>query len=167
MIRAETPDDTKDIRRVIVAAFGRAEEATLVEQLRAAGDLVVSLVAVDGPRLIGHVAFSRMSAPFRALGLGPVAVDPKHQRRGIGERLIREGLSCAKSGAFDGIFVLGDPRYYQRFGFAATRAAGFSSPYAGPHFMALELSIPLPVLDGSVEYAPAFGRLSEVDESAH
>jgi putative acetyltransferase len=95
LIRVETSSDVAAIHAVVEAAFARSAEAVLVDALREAGDLTLSLVALDGDDIVGHVAFSKMNAPFRALGLGPVAVQPTRQRNGIGGQLIREGLALA------------------------------------------------------------------------
>jgi putative acetyltransferase len=100
-----------------------------------------------------------MKAPFAALGLAPVAVAEDWRRRGIAARLIERGLTKAREEGWDAVFVLGEPRYYSRFGFSAGLAAGFSSPYAGPRFMALALQDKLPSWVGSVDYAPAFSAL--------
>jgi putative acetyltransferase len=78
IIRAETPADSTSVRAVVEAAFPTPREADLVDRLRCDGDAVFSLVAVKGTELVGHVTFSKMRAPFRALGLGPVAVLPEH-----------------------------------------------------------------------------------------
>lgn len=160
MIRAETVLDIAAIRAVEEAGFARPHEADLVDALRAAGDAVFSLVAIEAEQLVGHIMFSRMDAPFRALGLGPVAARPDRQRRGIGGRLIREGLVRAGAEDWQAIFVLGDPVYYRRFGFDPAMAAGFRSPYAGPYLMALPLGAPdLPMRSGRIGYAPAFAAL--------
>jgi putative acetyltransferase len=103
--------------------------------------------------------FSRMTAPFRALGMAPVSVVPAHQGKGIGSALIEEGLKRAHALGYAGAFVLGDPAYYQRFGFRVDLARGFASPYAGDHFMVRALGASLPALTGRVEYAPAFAAL--------
>lgn len=159
-IRPEETADYQAIRRIHVAAFPTPVEADLVERLRADGDLVLSLVAVMDGKVIGHVALSRMSAPFRALGLAPVAVDAGERRRGIGELLIRDALNRARQGDWDAIFVLGDPAYYQRFGFNGQAAEGFASPYAGPYLMALPLAAGgMPANSGEISYAPAFAAL--------
>lgn len=161
LIRSETAQDAGRIRAVVSAAFPTPAEADLVEQLRTDGDMVLSLVAADGQRIIGHALFSRMTAPFPALGLAPVSVDPRRQRAGIGRRLIEEGLALAEATGWRGVFVLGDPAYYRRFGFGAERAAGFASPHAGPHLMALSLGADaLPATTGEVAYASAFNRFS-------
>ena len=129
-------------------------------QLRKDGDAVISLIAVEGGNVVGHVMFSRMSAPFRALGLAPVSVDPHWRNQGIAARLIEEGLKQAKATGWEGIFVVGDPAYYQRFGFSANAAEGFESPYAGPYLMVLALNEDgLPSRSGRIDYAPAFSSL--------
>jgi len=131
-----------------------------VAQLRKDGDAVISLIAVEGGNVVGHVMFSRMSAPFRALGLAPVSVDPHWRNQGISARLIEEGLKQAKATGWEGIFVVGDPAYYQRFGFSANAAEGFESPYAGPYLMVLALNEDgLPSRSGRIDYAPAFSSL--------
>jgi putative acetyltransferase len=159
LIRDEGPADAPAIRAVVEAAFGQSLEADLIDRLRADGDAAVSLVAIDGGAVVGHVLLSRMAAPFRALGLAPVAVAPNRQRSGIGSRLVRAGLDRARDGEWQGVFVLGDPAYYRRFGFDPARAKGFASPYAGPHLMALALDGDLPATEGRIDYAPAFGAL--------
>jgi putative acetyltransferase len=160
IIRPETLGDVVAIRIVEEVAFGRPDEARLIDDLRAAGDCVFSLVAVDDDTVVGHVLFSQMKAPFPALALGPVAVQPEYRRKGIGSRLIREGIARSEAAGWAGIFVLGDPAFYRRFGFGVARARGFSSPYAGPHLMALPLGgSELPVEEGCIEHAPAFAKL--------
>jgi putative acetyltransferase len=159
-IRPEAPADIEAVRSVEEAAFGRPDEAGLVDRLRADGDLVLSLIATQGQLVVGHVALSRMEAPFAAVGLGPVATLPDRQRAGIGQSLIKEAIAWARGAGWEAMFVLGDPAYYERFGFDAAAAAGFSSPYAGPYLMVLALSDGLPETRGRIEYAPAFGALS-------
>ena len=114
---------------------------------------------MEGGQIHGHAMLSKMQAPFPALGLAPVAVDPPRQGRGIGAGLIRHALSLAREEGWVGVFVLGDPRYYRRFGFGVRLAAGFASPYSGPHFMAIALA-DVATLSGRVEYAPAFTALA-------
>jgi putative acetyltransferase len=80
LIRDEQPDETRPIRAVVEAAFLQPLEADGVDHLRDDRD-VVSIVATDESGLIGHVPFSRMTAPFRALGLAPVSVRPDRQRK--------------------------------------------------------------------------------------
>jgi putative acetyltransferase len=91
--------------------------------------------------------------------LGPVAVWPERQRSGVGSQLIREGIARSEAAGWLGIFVLGNPAFYRRFGFDAGKASGFISPYAGPHWMALPLGrSELPTSTGSIQHAPAFAK---------
>jgi putative acetyltransferase len=160
LIRFETPSDSAAIRLLHDAAFGQPAEGLLVDALRENGDIVFSLLAVENGCLAGHVMLSRMRAPFRAVGLGPVAVMPARQRKGLGSRLIKTGLGLAEIDGWDAVFVVGDPAYYGRFGFSPEQASGFQSPYAGPFLMALSLRKGgLPTTSGRIEYAPAFSAL--------
>lgn len=160
LIRGENPSDHAAIRCVMTAAFRQAEEADLVDALRRDGDAVLTLVALVDGRVVGHALFSRLSAPMGALALAPVAVLPERQGRGVGSALIRAGLARAAAAGWEAVFVVGDPGYYRRFGFSTALAAGFSSPYAGPHFMATATRGALSITTGRVAYAPAFGQLT-------
>jgi putative acetyltransferase len=160
IVRLEMPGDVVAIRIVEEIAFGRRDEARLVDDLRAAGDAVFSLVAVDDGIVAGHAIFSRLQAPFPALALGPVAVLPEYRRKGIASQLIRAGIARSEAAGWAAIFVLGDPAFYRRFGFDVRKARGFTSPYAGPHLMALSPGgDELPADTGIIEYAPAFAGL--------
>jgi putative acetyltransferase len=126
IIRNEVESDVEEIARVTRAAFehhqySRQTEQFIVAALRAAGALAVSLVAeVDG-RVVGHVAFSpvTMSDGSRDwYGVGPLSVTPELQRRGIGSALMRAGLSELKALGASGCVLVGDPTYYERFGFS-------------------------------------------------
>ncbi len=159
-VTLETPDQIPAIRRLLLEAFPTSLEADLVDRLRHDGDITIGVVAVATDAVVGHAVFSPMTASMKALGLGPVAVRPSWQARGVGSMLIRNGLERAKKAGWDAVFVLGDPAYYSRFGFDTAAASGFASPYAGRHFMALSLNAcPLPVRTGRVDYAPAFRDL--------
>jgi len=124
-IRQERPEDATTIRALTDAAFkgmpfSDQTEAKVIDGLRAAGALTLSLVATEGDEIIGHVAFSPVQingATGDWYGLGPVSVWPEHQRTGIGQALIREGLRRLRSLSAGGCVLLGDPRYYRRFGF--------------------------------------------------
>ena len=125
VIRSETAADAAAIGEVTIAAFEDLEvsnhtEQFIVDALRAAHALAVSLVAeVDG-RVIGHIAFSPLTISDGArnwYGLGPVSVLPSYQRQGVGKALIREGLSRLKGMGAQGCCLVGHPDYYTRFGF--------------------------------------------------
>lgn len=159
-IRPAEARDHPAIREVLLAAFPGPGEADLVESLRREGDTAIELVAERDGAVVGHILFSPMKAPFRALALGPLAVAPDRHRQGIGSALVKAGHAIARGQGWDAIFLLGDPAYYHRFGYDLALAAGFSSPYAGPHFMALALDGALPATTGAVHYARAFADLS-------
>ena len=158
ILREELPSDRDLIRAVHLASFPSGDEADLVDALRQDGDSVISLVALEDEHIAGHVLFSRMAEPARALGLAPVAVLPTFRRRGIAAGLIEAGLERAHLQGWELVFVLGDPAYYRRFGFDARQAEGFASPYAGVHFMARALATGA-LQDGKAEYARAFSAL--------
>jgi putative acetyltransferase len=159
LIRDAHPGDAAAIADMHRAAFGAEGEAMLVDSIRADGDAALSLVAVDDEAVAGHILFSPMTAPRRALALAPLGVLPERQGRGIGSALVREGLARAVSGGWQAVFVLGDPAYYGRFGFSVDAARGFDSPYAGDHFMVLALERGAVPMTGQVRHAPAFARL--------
>jgi putative acetyltransferase len=125
-IRTERPEDANAIHFVTEAAFKEAlhasyTEAKIVDALRAAGALSVSLVATEDGAIVGHVAFSPVKISDGArdwFGLGPVSVTPPRQGQGIGQALVREGLRRLEALGAAGCVVLGDPGYYGRFGFA-------------------------------------------------
>lgn len=159
-IRSEKAEDRAAIHALHVAAFNGDGEAGLVDRLRVDGDLALSLVAIDDGQIVGHVAFSPMAAPFPALGLAPVAVSADRRRQGIAAALINRGLDLAREDDWKGVFVLGEPAYYKRFGFNLRMAERFQSAYSGPYFMALALAGgSLPTELGSIDYAPAFSML--------
>lgn len=160
-IRSERTKDIAAIRAITKAAFApmaysSQTEAEIIDALRVAGALTISLVAVADDDVVGHVAFSAVTIDGEDKGwyaLGPVSVRPDRQNGGIGGRLIREGLArLAKTGA-KGCVLLGDPAYYKRFGFenhAALRLEGVPVEY----FMALAFEGPVP--SGRVSHHESF-----------
>jgi putative acetyltransferase len=125
LIRDETKDDATVITEVTVAAFESLEisnhtEQFIIEALRCAGALTLSLVAeVDG-HVVGHIAFSPITISDGTdhwYGLGPISVLPMYQRMGIGKALIQKGLSRLKALGAKGCCLVGHPQYYRKFGF--------------------------------------------------
>lgn len=124
-IRPERSEDIEVIRQITRAAFAPVEhssqtEAAIIDALRDAGVLTVSLVAVANGAILGHVAFSPITIDGEKrewYGLGPVSVRPDRQKEGVGGKLIRAGLACLARAGARGCVVLGDPGYYKRFGF--------------------------------------------------
>ena len=125
VIRNETDADIGAITEVTMAAFESLQisqhtEQFIIEALRAAKALAVSLVAEWDGRIIGHIAFSPVTISDGTrdwYGLGPVSVSPEYQRKGVGKALIREGLSRLKDLKAQGCCVVGHPEYYRKFGF--------------------------------------------------
>jgi putative acetyltransferase len=162
--RDEELHDYEAIRGVHEQAFHRDLEAILVDRLRKHDRLVVSLVAVAGEEIVGHVAFSPITVGnpftgFRGLGLGPVAVLPDYQNNGIGSKLIENGLDKCRTAGYDAVTVLGDPAFYSRFGFVQAGKHHLGNEYgADDSFMILELKPHvLERLSGLVKYADDFG----------
>lgn len=160
-IRPEQETDIAALRALISAAFATARhasgtEAQIVDALRTTGQLHLSLVAQAEGAVVGHVAFSPVWIEGHApgwFGLGPVAVLPAHQGRGIGSALIRQGVSMLRNQGAAGCVVLGDPAYYRRFGFVQGALWYPGAPEGC--FMQQPFRTTAP--DGRVTYAPAFG----------
>ena len=163
LVRPEHPDDAARIHDVHAASFPTPAEARLVDLLRAAGSLRVSLVAEAGAVIVGHVAFTPVTVASGApgAGLAPVAVLAQHRRRGIAADLIRKGLDACRDAGFGWVVVLGEPAYYSRFGFRPASQFGLSDEYrGGPAFQAVEVVHgALPVGVGLVRYAREFATL--------
>jgi putative acetyltransferase len=163
VIRREQAADFAAIRAVNETAFGRADEAVLVDSLRNEGAVLASFVADYDGGVVGHVLFSRMlietaTESIPAVALAPLAVLPGYQRQGIGSRLVRDGLQWLLDHRERFVLVLGDPGFYERFGFTPARATALTTPFPPDAFMALEL-VPnaLDEVRGAVRYAVAFG----------
>jgi putative acetyltransferase len=163
IIRNEQPRDRDQIRTVTESAFGRADEADLIDRLRAEGVVLLSLVAELHGQIVGHILFSRMTVetaegPVAAVSLAPMAVLPGHQRRQIGSQLVRHGLAHLTEQGERIVLVLGHEHYYPRFGFSSAKARSLANPFPPEAFMALELSEGvLAAIEGSVRYPAAFG----------
>lgn len=161
IIRPERAGDEAAIGLVTAAAFegnpySDQSEPQIIERLRAAGVLTISLVAEEEGQTLGHVAFSPVTLSGGEkgwYGLGPISVAPEHQGRGIGTRLVTEGLDCLRALGAAGCVLLGDPAYYGRFGFRLDH--GLVLPDVPPgHFQALLLHGPDAL--GIVAFHPGF-----------
>lgn len=141
------PSQARDLPRIIelnLLAFLTAGEGSLVQALESGGHSRLSLVAED-TNIIGHILFSEIEIlqsrnVTKALSLAPMCVIPGRQRLGIGSALVREGILKCRAMGYPGIFVLGYPEFYRKFGFNHEVTKKFECPYSGPAFMALELS---------------------------
>lgn len=166
-IRPARPEDVPALDALMRTSFESAGEAELVRRLCIDGDMVLTMIARD-PDLVGAAVFSRMTvevngAEVPAVALAPLAVAGPWRRQGVGEALVAAGHDALASAGWVISFVLGDPNYYARFGYAADWASGFGSPYAGPYLMARPLQaagMPCGVR-GAAAHAPAFATLAE------
>jgi putative acetyltransferase len=163
-VRTEKLEDVEAVRQVNIAAFGRENEAKLVDKLRGIAS-TFSFVAVQSDRIVGHIFFSlvvvegKCSRNLSVLGLAPVAVLPNYQRQGIGTRMIREGLKECRRSGFGAVVVLGNPDFYSRFGFVPASSKGLGCEYDVPDeaFMVLELeSGACQDCSGTVKYRSEF-----------
>lgn len=125
IVRHERPPDIAAISEVTRVAFenhpvSRQTEHYIVNALRVAGALTISLVAEIDGKVVGHAAFSPITITDGTTdwyGLGPISVLPELQRQGIGTALMHEGLSQLRAMGANGCALVGDPAYYERFGF--------------------------------------------------
>ena len=165
VIRAEQPGDLDAIRALVLTAFqdhphhvpGAAPtEHKIVDELRRVGELSLSLVGIEEGHIVGHIAFS----PVRIndlltgwYGLGPVAVDPVRQRSGIGSAIIRHGLTKLRNDRAAGVVLVGNPTYYNRFGFHADSRLHYAD-VPPEYFLTHSFSADIP--SGIVTFHPAF-----------
>ena len=163
-IRPERTEDIPGVRRVHEAAFPTAAEADLVDRLRANGKAAVALVAEDEGNIVGHIVFSPVTfeppAAVVAFGLAPMAVLPGHEKHGVGRRLVQNGLAECHSRGACLVVVLGDPPYYERFGFErASRHALRNEFGAEEAFMVFMLEAGAHPPPGTlIKYSPEFAR---------
>lgn len=164
LIRRETTADVAAIRDVTLAAFGTPAEAGLVDELRACPAWLpaLSFVAIAGGAVVGHVVATRGHVDgVPALGLGPLSVRPDRQRRGVGTALMHTILGAADASGEQLVALLGDPAYYQRFGFDISTEHGVVAPVPEwrPHFQVRTLAAHDPALRGTFAYAEPFDRV--------
>ncbi len=159
-IRAEQSGDEAGIYRVHNAAFSSPIEGQLVDELRHAGRLSISRVAVVGNEIVGHIAFSPVTIKSEVVGLGlaPLAVLPTFQRQKIGAKLIQDALTECVAVAARFVVVLGSPAYYGRFGFKPAAQWNLCDEYEGGEaFQVIELVAgSIPAEGGLVKYTSEF-----------
>jgi putative acetyltransferase len=164
-IRREAEADYDAVAEVTAAAFGKQDEARLVEAIRGCEEYVpeLTLVAEENGRIVGHVMYSYSAldgSDTRLLQLSPLSVAPDRQRTGIGSALTRKSLRLADERGEPLVLVLGHPTYYPRFGFRPASTLGLQAPnpeWPDEAFMAVPLSAYESKLRGRVTFAPPFG----------
>jgi len=166
IIRPETPGDIPAIFELNLRAFGQPAEAQMVDKLRRDGDFIpeLSLVAVDGVRIVGHILFPpvTISSPegdIAALALAPMAVLPEFQGRGIGSLLVKEGLAACRCLGHRIVVVVGHPAYYPKFGFFPACERGIDVPFPVPDEALMVTALVEGALEGvhgTIRYPHAF-----------
>jgi len=164
----EQPEDVESIFAVQVAAFKNTSEAELVNALRGKDDCICSVVAESNGRIVGHCLFTKVTVKsshgsFKAAALGPVAVLPEWQGEKIGTMLIITATNIVIEKGHQILFVLGDPDYYNRFGYSDAREFGFSLPCEVPQGAFMVAGLSPNVLHGKsgvVHYAKEFIKLA-------
>ncbi|MHB1317465.1 MAG: GNAT family N-acetyltransferase, partial [Anaerolineae bacterium] len=140
-VRRERPGDEAAVRRVEIDAFGRPNDADVVDLLRRNRPEGVSLVAIVNDQIAGHVLFEPatiegVGGTLNGAGLGPLAVLPAYQRQGAGSALVRYGLEEMCTAGHPYVIPIGHPRYYPRFGFLSPAPYGACyEPDHGQAFM--------------------------------
>ena len=162
IIRPETSEDYEAITQVTLDAFtgkfsDHPTEHLIIKGLREAGALSLSLVAELDGKIVGHVAFSKVTINGEDqnwYGLGPISVQPDLQKQGIGSKLIQAGLAQLRAMGAQGCVLEGDPNYYNRFGFKSYPNLIYEIAPAPQYFMVHPFYDAVP--QGNVEFHPAF-----------
>lgn len=166
-IRQENKNDYEEVYNVIKKAFEVAEhsdgnEHNLVIALRKSNNFIpeLSLVAINDNKIVGYILFTKIKiGKYEELALAPLGVLPEYQRQGIGSELIKEGHKIAKKLGYHYSIVLGNEKYYTKFGYVPAIKYEIKSPFDVPsqNFMAIKLNDTDTEVIGIVKYAKEFG----------
>jgi putative acetyltransferase len=163
-IREERPADEAAVRDVNARAFGQDLEGRIVDALRANHATLISLVAIQQTRVVGHILYSPASiGNVSGAALAPMAVLPEFQRQGIGSALVEAGNRKLQAAGWPFIIVLGHPTFYPRFGFTAAAAHGITCEWPVPDevFMVLILDeAKMRGVSGQAKYRHEFSTVS-------
>jgi len=164
-IKKETQEDYEAIHEVNKLAFGQEFEGQLVKKIRNGKNFIeeLSLVAIDDTTVVGHILLSKIKITgekdYETLALGPLAVRPDYQQKGIGKKLVRTGLEKAKNLGFGSVIVVGHTDYFPQFGFQQASQWNLKCSFKVPDeaFLAIQL-IPGDLEDksGTVIYPEEF-----------
>jgi putative acetyltransferase len=164
-IRKEKQSDREAIHQLNMASFDNGPEANLVDKLRASCRDYLSFVAIEDGAIVGHLLFTPVTVEgckVLGMGLGPMAVLPSHQRRGIGSQLVKYGLAYLHTIACPYVIVLGHPEYYPRFGFEPASKFGLASQWEevpDEAFMVIVFDkAALPAAGGTARYRDEFNE---------
>src|SRR5262249_1270368 len=165
-IREERPEDVAEIRELNRRAFGQDDEGKIIDALRLNGGSLLSLVATLNGEIVGHIIYTPLLAvdqPIRGAALGPMAVLPEHQRKGIGSKLIETGNRKLKEIGYAFIVVVGHAEYYPRFGFRPASWFGMKCEWDVPDEVFMCLAFDETKMGSSVglaRYRPEFSTVA-------
>lgn len=166
-IRPERQEDYQQVRELVQDAFALAEhsdgdEHDLIERMRLSPEYIpeLSLVAVSGDIILGHIMFSKITiGQSEAIALAPLSVRTDWQRKGIGRLLVTAGHELASGMKYTCSVVLGNPLYYSKFGYEKASVYGIIAPFDVPneYYMVCDLGNTGDIPQGNVIYSDAFG----------
>lgn len=164
IIKEETTADIGFVHKINVLAFGRPDEAILVNKLRKRCSEILSLIAIQDDKVVGHILFSPVTiksgdSQVVGMGLGPMAVLPKYQNQGVGSTLVRYGIAWIKQRGCGFVVVLGHPKYYPRFGFEPARQHGVHCEWDVPDEAFMIQVFRKAEVPGQAIYQPEFSDL--------
>jgi predicted N-acetyltransferase YhbS len=162
IIREATKLDVKEIYQLVNLAFNNNEESNLIRDLITNDDVLINLVATSTTTILGNIVVSKMllipTLDLFCGAIGPLSVLPDYQSKGIGSKLIETAISESKINKLDALFVLGSPKFYQKFGF---KKSNLENEYNTQNFQELEITKEcLTNIDSKIHYAEAFSNLS-------
>lgn len=155
-ISMATDAEYTQIDQLLRAAFNGPDEAGLVKRLRSQSADLIELIAKSGGQVVGHICLSRLDEPAEWGALAPLSVAANFRRIGIGASLVCEAIRQAEAARWPALVVLGDPSYYNRFGFDVEKATGFTSLYPIKYTGILELSAFKEDKNKRITYSAAF-----------
>jgi len=167
IVRTETSVDYKAVYDLNFEAFGnREDESNLIERIRESNGFIaeLSIVAEENGEIVGHILLSKAfvwngDESSEVIVLAPIAVRPSYQKKGVGSRLVHEGLNRVKALGYGLVLLIGHPSYYPKFGFKPARQFGLElRQFDVPDdvFMVCELAGELDQIQGELRYPPAF-----------
>ena len=162
IIREATKSDVNEIYQLVNLAFNNNEESNLICDLITNDDVLINLVATSTTTILGNIVVSKMllipTLDLFCGAIGPLSVLPDYQSKGIGSKLIEIAISESKINKLDALFVLGSPKFYQKFGF---KKSNLENEYNTQNFQELEITKEcLTNIDSKIHYAEAFSNLS-------
>jgi predicted N-acetyltransferase YhbS len=144
-ITPESPSDRAEVEALVLAAFGPGRYAKTAERIREHARMTAGLVARDGDRIVGSVHLWAITVgDVPAVFLGPITVAADHRKGGLGGDLVAACVAAAKNDRVGGVLLIGDPAYFERFGFGPAPDARLPGPVDPRRVMWLPINAPAP-----------------------